>query len=133
MTHTSTGSTRSERAEKPEAMALSEARKLPMFADNPEALENLLQCPGMSFTCPYMKIDMVYVPKYTQNHTESFERVKSHIKKATAEKVAPKPKAAAAIADKVKKEPKEPKAKALPKRTIFRAQHLINEAKENFT
>lgn len=95
LTHKEVTATEESEAQKPQAMAVTDAQKLSMFVDNPEALQNLLNDKESCFKCPKMGIDMVYVPQYSKSivdvHTREtiHERalygtrvIKSHPKKA---------------------------------------------------
>eukprot|EP00959_Pyramimonas_sp_CCMP1952_P347983 7288999-Pyramimonas_sp.AAC.1 len=117
---------------KPKAMAVSEARKLPMFIDNPAGLDNLLQVPGMSFQCPCTRIDMVYVPEYSKEATESVTRESVREQyvhgKASITDAQPKRKAREA---KPETEEKVKPVKQLPKGLMAKAQQMLEDAEDS--
>ena len=125
------GSIHLERDEEPEAIAVSEAAKLPMFVSHPEGLQKLLDCPGMSFICGYTGIHMCYVPNYRKTYKESSTRENTHTQGAAATRTIAKPKGKAKAKAMAEKAPKVPKVKALPARVRNRAVNLMAEAAEN--
>ena len=123
-----TSATEESKADKPVAMAVSDARKLQMFVDNPSALENLLQDEESNFMCPKMKMHMVYVPQYSKSFVNLHTRETIHERALSGTRV-------------IKAHPKTPGsgaksggekgAKKLPAGLVQKVMTLIANSKNN--
>ena len=127
-----TVSLQAENTEAPEAMAVSEARKLPQYVDNPQCLERLLNAPGMSFECPHSGMEMVFVPKYIKSRKESIKRETEHrqvVRGDIAIRAPPRAKAKAMV--KLEGQAATPSSRKLPKGLKRKMEDMISSAQDD--